>query len=532
MEDIGSPLQRARRNYTPKIALLLEKLHHLAFTSERVEPLSEEIAKVFPYLLDGERLRAFKGSVKARGPLRIGVVFSGGPAAGGHNIITGLFDALKEMNSESRLFGFLNGPMGIVDGKYKEITEEMLLLYRNQGGFDLIGSGRPKIESEEHLAKAAAVCKALDLDGLLMVGGDDSNTNAAVIANYFLSKGCKTRMLTVPKTIDGDLRCKEVAMTFGFDTACKTYAEAIGNIARDAASAGKYYHIIKLMGRSASHITLECALKTHPNFTIIGEEVAAKKQSLRQIVDEIADMVVTRSVIGKDFGVILLSEGLIEFATDMSELTREIARLNGSTDISQLSGKALATYEMLPEKVARQLFLDPDSHGNPQLSKISTDELLIDLITKELSARKEKGRYKGAFSPQAHFFGYEGRSALPTNFDANYCYTLGMTAAAVFHEGVSGYLCFAEGLNLPPSEWKVGATPIAPLLHLEERRGKKKAVIKKALVDLSGKAFQAFKNKRDGWVCSDSYLMPGPIQFVGESVLTDSIPISLALELH
>lgn len=485
----------------PPVPSILENLSHLAFSKQKLEGVSSDVAPLFPHTSGHPLLRAGKRGEEAKfSPLKVGVLFSGGPAAGGHNVICGLLDALKTLHPGCELVGFLEGPDGILKNAHKPLPPDLLVSYRNQGGFDLIGSGRGKIETEEQLQTSLNVVQNLKLDGLVIIGGDDSNTNAAVLAEYFLAKNCKTKVIGVPKTIDGDLQNPYVAISFGFDTACKTYSELIGNIARDALSSRKYYHFIKLMGRSASHITLECALATHPNLALIGEECAAKKKGLNEIVDEICALVIARAKKGKNYGTILIPEGLIEFLPNIQ-----------------------AEIPSFPQKIQEQLLLEKDAHGNIPLSAIETEYLLIEKVKEAL----KKADFKGKFSPISHFFGYEGRCAFPSFFDANYCYALGMTAALLLMHGNTGYMAFVEGLTKPPAEWQVGGVPLTHLMHIETRKGKPKPVIKKALVDLSGKPFSQFQRARDKWKEEECYLFPGPLQFFGPPSLTDPGPSCL-----
>jgi pyrophosphate--fructose-6-phosphate 1-phosphotransferase len=512
-------LQQARAAYHPPLPDCFKDLSRVRFTQEALPPCPEALRSLFPKTCGRPLLMGAAGEAHPTTPLRVGVVFSGGQAAGGHNVISGLFDALKRFSADGRLFGFLGGPAGVVSGASKELTQEEIAPYRNQGGFDLIGSGRTKIETEEQLQGACAAIRQLQLDGLVIIGGDDSNTNAALLAEYFLRVACQTTVVGVPKTIDGDLRNPFAEISFGFDTACKTYAEMIGNIARDALSAKKYTHFIKLMGRTASHIALECALATHPNCTLIGEEVAAKKLTLSQITADLADLICKRAERGKHFGVILLPEGLIEFIPEVGALIQELNRSGGSTET--LSSEASACFHSLPPPIQQQLLLDRDPHGNVQVSRIETERLLIDTVTRELAKRRV------ACSPVPHFFGYEGRAGFPSNFDAHYCYALGHAAALLLRERATGYLAAVRHLARPLTEWAVCGVPLTALMHLEVRRGKEKPVIRKALVDLESVAFKEFASSREKWALEDDYRFPGPIQFAGDPSLTDRPPLTL-----
>jgi diphosphate-dependent phosphofructokinase len=531
-------LQQVRRNYIPVLPKIFSSLTELVFHAVHNPSIQPEIQKLFPLtsgfsILKGEK-KAHKPPSK---PLKVGVVFSGGQAAGGHNVISGLYDALKSLDRHSQLLGFIDGPAGIVSGKYKELTDALIDPYRNQGGFDLIGSGRTKIETEEQFSASLERVRSLKLDGLVIIGGDDSHTNAALLAEYFLKNACPVRVLGVPKTIDGDLKNPYVATSFGFDTACKTYSEMIGNIAHDVLSAKKYYHFIRLMGRSASHIALECALSTQPNFTCIGEEIAAKKKTWNQTVLAIADMICRRAELSKHYGIILVPEGLIEFIPEIGSLIKELnGLLAGSSAITpqdieaKLTPPSRACYSSLPEDIQKQLLLHRDPHGNVQVSFIETEKFLMQLVEKELLSRQSKGSYSGKFNAVNHFFGYEGRAGFPSNFDSNYCYALGYTAALLVNNGVTGYMCSIQNLSLHPSEWQIGAVPLTSLMNMEMRKGKERPVVQKALLDLNSKAFAHFSRQREDWAIDDTYLYPGPIQFFGPSALCDTVPQTLILE--
>ncbi len=474
-----SPLQKARQQYQPRIPALLRDLRNVHFkeiTGARKPP--EALRKLFPKTFDLPSYQLVAG--KSGGEkLKVGALFSGGQAAGGHNVIAGLFDAGLDV------IGFLNGPSGLVENRWMAVKE--IDSFRNQGGFDLLGSGRTKIETQTQLDSALKTALAHNLDGLIIIGGDDSNTNAAILAEYFLAHGCNTRVVGVPKTIDGDLRSADIEMSFGFDSACKTYSEIIGNIARDALSAKKYYHIIKLMGRSASHIVLECALATCPNLALIGEE----RRSLEVIVAEIADLICHRHDAGKDYGVVLIPEGLIEFVPELS----------------------------------KNLKVEKDPHGNVLLSQIQTEKLVIDLVVKELHSRK----FQGKFNFQEHFLGYEGRACLPTNFDANYCYALGLLSAAAVRQKLTGVICAIQNLHLPADQWQLKAVPIVQLMHFEMRTGVEKPVIQKTIVDLKRNPYVYFSRSRKLWEIEDHYRYPGPIQFYGDPELTDCGPQSIMM---
>ena len=530
-------LQKARQTYLPTLPSILRNLHEVGFFSGNEMREDEKIKALLPLTSGQPFVRGEKGEKREHKSLQIGVVFSGGQAPGGHNVITGIYDALKLLNSHSKLFGFLEGPGGIVKAKSRELTAEDLAPFRNQGGFDLIGSGRTKIETEEQLGASLATVTKMGLDGLIIIGGDDSNTNAALLAEYFMKKGSPVRVIGVPKTIDGDLKNEHVEISFGFDTACKVYSEIIGNIARDAQSAKKYYHFIKLMGRSASHIVLECALVTHPNLAFIGEEIAQHKKTLKGVVDEIADLVCKRAELGKNFGVILIPEGLIEVIPECGILIGELNHIllnepqadTGSV-LPKLSSASRALFSTLPKPLQEQLLLKRDSHGNVEVSKIETETLLMELVGNEIESRVKQGSSKAKFSPLRHFLGYEGRAGYPSNFDCNYCYALGFAAALLAHHGFTSYMACVSNLIRGPQEWGIGGVPLTTLMNLEMRKGKEKPVIQKKLVELDSKAFMHFAKFRKQWGLQDEYCFPGPIQFFGGSDFTEQIPLTLLLD--
>lgn len=503
-----------------------------------MEP-NEDLRELFPHTYKKPFICYSKHSEVERPELRVGVVLSGGQASGGHNVITGLFDALSRLNSNSKLFGFLNGPSGIIESDCKELTAEELLPYRNQGGFDLIGSGRTKVETKEQFEAVLKTVQELNLQGLVVVGGDDSNTNAALIAEFFEEREVPCSVIGVPKTIDGDLKNRFIEASFGFDTATKTFSDIIGNIARDALSSKKYYYFIKLMGRSASHIALECALQTHPNVALISEEIAAKNMTVAQVTNLICDVICERAQLKKDYGVILIPEGIIEFIPEFKKLIKELnTLLNASREkeilpkeiCQKLSVESQACFKSLPEEIQRQLLMDRDPHGNIQVSKIESERIFIYTVTKELKDRKNKGLYQGKFSPQGHFCGYEGRSCLPSNFDSQYCYALGQLAALLVNSKANGYICAIRHLYRPVEDWQLYGVPLVSMIHLEERMGKQKPVIQKALVDLEGNAFEAFKKASDEWRVNDDYHYPGPIQFYGPKELTENVTLTLEYE--
>ncbi|KAL0310749.1 UNVERIFIED_CONTAM: Pyrophosphate--fructose 6-phosphate 1-phosphotransferase subunit beta [Sesamum angustifolium] len=472
----------------------------------------DEIAKLFPCLFGqpSATLVPADSSDNSSGQgLKIGVVLSGGQAPGGHNVISGIFDYLQDRCKGSTLYGFKGGPAGIMKCKYVVLTSEYIYPYRNQGGFDMICSGRDKIETPEQFKQAEETAVKLDLDGLVVIGGDDSNTNACLLAENFRSKNLKTRVIGCPKTIDGDLKCKEVPTSFGFDTACKIYAEMIGNVMIDARSTGKYYHFVRLMGRAASHITLECALQTHPNITLIGEEVAAKKQTLKNVTDYIADV---QQLISE------LNEILAHDIVDEAGVWKK-----------KLTPQSLQLFDFLPPAIQEQLMLERDPHGNVQVAKIETEKMLIQMVETELEVRKQGAAYKGQFKGQSHFFGYEGRCGLPSNFDSTYCYALGYGAGALLQSGKTGLISSVGNLAAPVAEWTVGGTALTSLMDVERRHGKYKPVIKKAMVELDGAPFKKFVSMREEWALKNRYLNPGPIQFVGPA--SDKVNHTLLLEL-
>lgn len=528
-----SPLQRYRQNYQPKIPALLKDLSYLIpipHESLTVTLLDPAVAPLFPITFSQPLLEFIKSSQLESHPLRVGVVLSGGQAPGGHNVISGLFDALQELNPESFLLGFLNGPVGIINNQSIPITTSLVSRYRNQGGFDMIGSGRTKIETPEQFQSALRTVQELNLDGLVVIGGDDSNTNAAFLAEYFKKEGIKTSVVGVPKTIDGDLKNDFIEVSFGFDTACKVYSEIIGNLLIDMLSAKKYYFFIKLMGRSASHIALECALKTHPNLVFISEEIAEKGYTLSDMVEQIVTLICKRAELGKQYGAILIPEGLIEFIPEFKQMISEINRLvlvgkTSSAEITHhLTSSSLSCFKSLPKIVQDQLFLDRDPHGNIQVSKIETERLFIALVEQKLQELKKTGKYSGQFSAQPLFCGYEGRSALPSNFDAQYCYSLGRVAALLLSNKKTGYVCGLKNLMGPVEEWQPLGIPLVSLLNFEERGGERRAVLRKALVELQGTIFKNFVDQREDWAYKDVYLSPGPIQFEGPEEITESRP--------
>ena len=546
-----SPLQHSRYAYTPKLPpILKQELTRIATSlGAATEAASdrEELKQRFPHTYGMPMADFVAGeNTGVKNKVTVGVILSGGQAPGGHNVIAGLFDAIRKGNSESRLLGFLGGPSGILEDKFKEITAEFIDTYRNTGGFDMIGSGRTKLETTDQFDTSLEVCARHDIDALVIIGGDDSNTNAAVLAEYFKSKGSPVTVVGVPKTIDGDLKNEYIETSFGFDTATKTYSELIGNIERDAASARKYWHFIRVMGRSASHIALECALKTQPNVAIISEEVEHEKRSLSEIVEEISGVVAQRGNNGEDFGVVLVPEGLIEFIPEMKSLIEELNNLLAAKEtefaglksasektawvMKELSGEVSTLFASLPDAIQAQLLMDRDPHGNVQVSRIETEALLVEMVDARLKTLKEAGRYKGKFSALRHFFGYEGRCAFPSNFDADYCYALGFNAYLLIAAGLSGYMSIVKNLAEPADRWAPGGIPITMMFNLERRHGELKPVIKKALVDLKGKPFSTFAASRDRWARETSFLFPGAIQYWGPDEVCNRPTETLLLE--
>ena len=547
-----SPLQIERLKYQPKLpASLANGINHLVSQEgSATESVAnqEEIKALFKNTY-GKPTVTFQTSTESTPSevRNVGVILSGGQAPGGHNVIAGLYDALKQANSNNNLYGFLGGPSGIIEGKYVEFNDEFINDYRNTGGFDIIGSGRTKLETEEQFKSALEVCKKLNISAVVIIGGDDSNTNAALLAEWFVANNAGIQVIGCPKTIDGDLKNEQIEISFGFDTATKTYGELIGNIERDANSAKKYWHFVKIMGRSASHVALEAALQTQPNITLISEEVEQKKMSLSSIIDYMTDIVVKRSEMGKNFGIAVIPEGLIEF---VPELKTMIAHLNDSMPTLEkdsqytsgsdaekiaiientLSSENAGVFKSLPALIKSQLLMDRDPHGNVQVSKIETEKLLISMIEEKLAGLKKEGKFSGKFSTQSHFFGYEGRCAFPSNFDADYCYSLGFNAFALINFGLTGYLSSVRNLTEPANDWVAGGVPLTMMMNMERRHGEMKPVIKKALVELDGPVFKKLEANREDWALNDRYLFPGAIQYFGPSSVCDITTVTLQLE--
>ncbi len=539
-----SALQLARAAYQPKLPKALQgavKVKEGAATQSVGD--QEEIKKLFPNTY-GMPIVEFEPATEANNTkMNVGIILSGGQAPGGHNVITGLFDQIKKLNPENRLYGFILGPGGLVDHNYMELTKEIIDEYRNTGGFDMIGSGRTKLEKVDQFEKGLEIIRELDIKAIVIIGGDDSNTNACVLAEYYAAKNYGVQVIGCPKTIDGDLKNDQIETSFGFDTACKTYSELIGNIERDCNSARKYWHFIKVMGRSASHIALECALQTQPNICLVSEEIEEKAMSLDDIVAYIANAVAQRAADGNNFGTVIIPEGVIEFIPAIKKL---IAQLNdvlalpevkdmGRTETidfakSHLTDENLAVFNSLPTGVARQLALDRDPHGNVQVSLIETEKLLSTMVAQKLERMKKEGTFKGKFAAQHHFFGYEGRCAAPSNFDADYCYALGTSAAQLIANGKTGYMAIVKNTTAPAEQWIAGGVPITMMMNMEKRNGEMKPVIRKALVELDGAPFKTFAAQRDRWARETAYVYPGPIQYWGPTEVCDQPTRTLALE--
>ncbi|MBR0117548.1 MAG: diphosphate--fructose-6-phosphate 1-phosphotransferase [Prevotella sp.] len=541
-----SALQKARAAYQPKLPIALQG----AVKVKEGEPTQsvdnqEEIKKLFPNTYGMPLVEFVPGEAAQNKKMNVGIILSGGQAPGGHNVICGLFDTVKKLNPENKLYGFLMGPGGLVDHNYIEITADYVDNYRNTGGFDMIGSGRTKLEEVGQFEKGIEIIRQLDIQAIVIIGGDDSNTNACVLAEYYAAKNYGVQVIGCPKTIDGDLKNEQIETSFGFDTATKTYAELIGNIERDCNSARKYWHFIKLMGRSASHIALECALQCQPNICIVSEEVEAKDQTLNDIVEQICEAVAYRAQKGNNFGVVLVPEGLIEFIPAIGRLIDELNDLLAAHGaeykdlepeaqrkyiLEHLSKENASTFETLPEDVAHQLSLDRDPHGNVQVSLIETEKLLSDMCEAKLAKWAKEGKYVGKFATLHHFFGYEGRCATPSNFDADYCYALGASAAQLIANGKTGYMAIVKNTTANSNEWKAGGVPITMMMNMERRNGKMKPVIRKALVELDGNPYKTFAAMRDTWAKETCYVYPGPIQYWGPAEVCDTTTITLALE--
>ena len=547
-----SPLQKERLQYTPKLPGMLRNGIAEIAVKEGEETCSvadqEKIKALFPNTYGKKEITFEKGQNTSPAKKQVvGVILSGGQAPGGHNVVCGLYDALKAIDKENELYGFKGGPSGLLEDDYLIFDDEYIDQFRNTGGFDIIGSGRTKLETEEQFAVAAEVCKKHGITAIVIIGGDDSNTNAAVLAEYFAAHNTGVQVIGCPKTIDGDLKNEDIECSFGFDTATKTYSELIGNIERDANSAKKYWHFIKVMGRSASHVALECALETQPNICLISEEVAEKKMSLQQIASYIADAVEKRAAEGLNFGVAIIPEGVVEFVPEFSALIKEINELLAGSKADEfnslatweekyafiekgLSKEAMAVFEVLPQAIQQQLFMERDPHGNVQVSLIESEKLFSAMVKAELDKRKAAGTYKGKFSALHHFFGYEGRCAFPSNFDADYCYSLGYNAAMLIQYGYNGYLSKISNLSKPAEEWVAGGMPITKMMNMERRHGEDKPVIRKALVELDGKPFKYFEANRDTWAVNTCYLYPGAIQYYGPDEVCNLTTRTLALE--
>ncbi|APQ15522.1 diphosphate--fructose-6-phosphate 1-phosphotransferase [Borreliella garinii] len=550
-----SLLQQERQKYVPKLPNILKKdFKNISLVyGEKTESIQDRQAlKEFFKNTYGLPIVSFtegESNISFSKALNIGIILSGGPAPGGHNVISGIFDAIKKFNANSKLFGFKGGPLGLLENDKIELTESLVNSYRNTGGFDIVSSGRTKIETEEHYNKALLVAKENNLNAIVIIGGDDSNTNAAILAEYFKKKGENIQVIGVPKTIDADLKNNHIEISFGFDSATKIYSEMIGNLCRDAMSTKKYWHFVKLMGRSASHVALECALKTHPNICIVSEEVLAKKKTLSEIVDEMVFVILKRSLNGDNFGIVIVPEGVIEFIPEVKSLMVELCNIfdknivefkgldiEGMKEVfvAKLSDYMKKVYLSLPLFIQFELvnsILERDPHGNFNVSRVPTEKLFIEMVQARLSEMKKRGEYKGSFIPVDHFFGYEGRSAFPSNFDSDYCYSLGYNAAILILNGLTGYMSCIKNLNSKPTDWIAGGVPLTMLMNMEERYGVQKPVIKKALVDLEGRPFKEFVENRDKWAFNNLYLYPGPVQYFGSSEIVDEITETLKLEL-
>ncbi len=544
---IKSALQLARESYQPKLPGSLKGAVKIT-EGEKTESVADQgdIEKLFPNTYGMPLVTFEPGEEKSFEPIKVGVILSGGQAPGGHNVIAGLFDGIKRLNPESKLFGFLGGPGGLVDNKYMELTADIIDHYRNTGGFDIIGSGRTKLEAQEQFDKGLENCKALGINALVIIGGDDSNTNACVLAEYYKQIDAGVQVIGCPKTIDGDLKNEMIETSFGFDTACKVYSELIGNIQRDANSAKKYWHFIKLMGRSASHIGLECALQTQPNIAIVSEEVEEKKQTLDEIVNYIADIIAARSEKGENFGTVLIPEGLIEFIPEMKALIAELNDVMAEKEAEftciqsklekrefvaeELTNESSKVFGSLPVDIADQLIMDRDPHGNVQVSRIETEKLLIEMVEARLKGLRNEDKFHGKFAAQNHFFGYEGRCAAPSNFDADYTYSLGYTASVLIGEGKTGYMASVRNTTATAEEWIAGGVPVTMMMNMERRHGKMKPVIQKALVELDGAPFNTFAGKREDWALNTKYVYPGPIQYFGPEEVCDAPTKTLQLE--
>ena len=550
MSAAVSALQKARAAYTPKLPKSLRNGACAKAVTGEPTTAAGDVEKIKALFTEnfGSPMVTFEEAAAAsvNSTFNAGVILSGGQAPGGHNVIAGIYDGLKSLNKANKLYGFLKGPDGLVKNEYVELTDEIIDAHRNTGGFDMIGSGRTKLEKVEQFEAGKKNCEALNIKALVIVGGDDSNPNACLLAEYYRKTKAGIQVVGCPKTIDGDLKNEYIEASFGFDTACRVYSELIGNIGRDANSAKKYWHFIKLMGRSASHIALECALQTQPNATIISEEVAEKKTTLAEIVDYLAGIVADRAANGMNFGVALIPEGLVEFIPEVKALIAELNDLLAKEEAAfaaiteadekiaflknKLSADKAAVYASLPRTIQLQLCLDRDPHGNVQVSLIETEKMLAEMVKTKLAAWKAEGKYNGKFSTQTHFFGYEGRCAAPSNFDADYCYSLGYTAAALLGAGVTGYMSNVRNTMLPADQWIAGGIPITMMMNMERRHGEDKPVIKKALVELDGAPFKFFASKREEWAKNTSYVYPGPIQYFGPSEVCDLCTKTLTLE--